>query len=219
MRNALQDAMEIATENVPAIDGQVYVLADVSGSMASPVTGGRGSATSAVRCIDIAALVAAAIVRKNPSARVLPFETEVVKLELNPRDSIMTNATKLASIGGGGTNCSAPLALLNRQKAQGDLVIFVSDNESWADPQNGRGTETMRQWAQFRQRNRQARLVCIDIQPYGTVQAQERDDVMNVGGFSDEVFTLVAEIAAGRTAAGHWVKVIDDVAIRDRDVA
>ena len=50
----------------------------------------------------------AAILRKNPSAEVLPFDFDVVKVKLNPRDSVMTNAARLASVGGGGTNCSAP---------------------------------------------------------------------------------------------------------------
>ena len=90
---------------------------------------------------------------------------------LNRRDSVLTNAQTLAKFGGGGTDCGLPLAALNQRKATGDLVIYVSDNESWADPQRGRGTETMRQWEAFRQRNPQARLVCIDIQPYGTAQA------------------------------------------------
>ncbi|HYC93889.1 MAG TPA: TROVE domain-containing protein [Thermoanaerobaculia bacterium] len=219
VREALQDAMEIAIENVPAIDGQVYVCPDVSGSMGSVVTGRRGSASSAVRCIDVAALVTAAIVRKNPGARVLPFEERVVDLRLNPRDSVMTNAEKLAEIGGGGTACSAPLALLNQQMAHGDLVIFVSDNESWADSRSGRGTEMMKQWERFRQRNRKARLVCIDVQPYGTAQTREEKDVLNVGGFSDAVFTLVADFAAGRLDAGHWTKVIEDIAIAEPAVA
>ena len=43
---ALQDAMEIAIENVPEIDGKVYVFPDVSGSMSSAVTGFRKGATS-----------------------------------------------------------------------------------------------------------------------------------------------------------------------------
>jgi 60 kDa SS-A/Ro ribonucleoprotein len=219
VREALQDAMEIATVNVPAIDGKVYVCTDVSGSMRWPVTGARGSATSAVRCIDVAALVTAAVVRRNPSAEVLPFEVAVVELRLNARDSIMTNAAKLAAVGGGGTACSAPLALLNKRKAHGDLVIYVSDNESWADPARGRGTKMMEEWNAFKQRNPNARLVCIDIQPNRTNQAAERDDVLNVGGFSDAVFTLVAEFAAGRLGAGHWTEVIDAIALTESAVA
>ena len=211
----LQDAFEIATETVPEINGKVYILPDVSGSMSSSVTGYRKGSTSTVRCIDVAGLVAASILRKNPLAEVLPFENDVVKVALNPRDSVMTNANKLAKIGGGGTNCSAPLRQLNKAKSSGDLVIYVSDNESWMDSNRSwnSGTETMKQWNEFKSRNKDAKLVCIDIQPYATTQAQERADILNVGGFSDQVFTLISEFAGGTMNANHWVGVIEKVDI------
>jgi len=145
------------------------------------------------------------------AAVVLPFETKVVDVKLNARDSVMTNAQKLAAIGGGGTTCSAPLALMNERKWEGDLVVFVSDNESWADPQNGRGMAMMQEWNAFKRRNPNARLVCIDIQPYGTTQAAEGEDVLNVGGFSDSVFEVVAKFAEGELLPGHWVKEIENV--------
>ena len=126
--------------------GKVYVCPDVSGSMHSPVTGHRTGATTEVRCIDVAALVAAAVLRQNPQAEVIPFESNVVACRLNPRDTVMTNAQKLASLPCGGTNCSAPLAYLNQRKAKGDLVIYVSDNESWVD--------TPRAWPLRRRRDR-----------------------------------------------------------------
>lgn len=209
LREALQDAMETAIGNVPEINGKVVVCPDVSGSMQSSVTGYRPGASSKVRCIDVAALVAAAFLRKNRSARVLPFEVNVVDLALNPRDSVMTNATRLAKIGGGGTNCSAPLARLNKEKAAADLVIFVSDNESWADPRANRGTAMMNEWEKFRQRNRKARLVCIDITPHATTQATDRKDILNVGGFSDTVFDIIAGFAAGADGKDHWIKQIE----------
>ena len=205
IRDALQDAMEVATQNVPRIEGKVYVCPDVSGSMSHAVTGNRPGATSTIRCIDVAALVAASILRQNPQTEVVPFESDVVNVQLNGRDSVMTNAQKLAEIGGGGTNCSAPLAWLNKKQAKGDLVVFVSDNESWVDAKGGRGTETMRQWAVFKQSNPRARLVCIDIQPHATVQAAEREDILNIGGFSDQVFQVIAAFAEGRLGADHWV--------------
>ena len=125
----------------------------------------RKGATSKVRCVDVAALVAAALSAKNPATRILAFDTEVHAVQLNRRDSVLTQAKTLAAFCGGGTNCGRPLAKLNKDKAVGDLVIYVSDNESWADPQRGRGTETMKQWEIFRQRNPKAGLVCIDLQP------------------------------------------------------
>jgi 60 kDa SS-A/Ro ribonucleoprotein len=206
---ALEDAMELAIANVPSIAGRVYVCPDVSGSMRSPVTGQRTGASSTVRCVDVAALMAASILRRNPQAEVLPFEQSVVELRLSARDSVMTNAQRLASVGGGGTCVSAPLALLNKRAAQGELVVIVSDNESWADARGGRGSATLREWGAFRKRNAQARLVLIDIQPYATTQAAERADVLNVGGFSDQVFDVVAEFAAGRLSGDHWVGVIE----------
>jgi len=213
VRDALQDAMELALANVPSFDGRVVVCPDVSGSMSSALTGHRGSATSVVRCIDVAALVSAAVLRRNPTARVLPFEQAVVKLSLNGRDSVMTNAQALAAIGGGGTNCSAPLALLNRERAAVDVVILVSDNESWVDAGRPGSTQTLREWEALKQRNPHAKLVCVDLQPGATTQAAERHDILNVGGFSDAVFTLVSRFAADEVDADHWVGEIDKIAL------
>lgn len=212
---ALQDAMEIATENVPQIDGKVYIFPDISGSMQSPATGYRKGSTSRVTCLDIASLVAATLLRKNPTAEVVPFSDDVVKARLNPRDSVMTNAKILASLPSGGTNCSAPLKELNRRKANGDLIVYVSDNESWMDSNRSwnRGTATMTEWNAFRTRNPNASLVCIDVQPYAHTQAQERRDILNVGGFSDQVFSVIAEFARGDSSESHWVNVIDQTEI------
>ena len=213
LADALQDALEASLENVPALDGAVRVAVDVSGSMASPVTGERGGGTTSVTCRDVAALFASAILRKNPTARVLPFHSHVEPVRLNPRDSVATNARLLATLPSGGTNCSAPLTLLNGESDRGDLVIYLSDNQSWVDAQAARGTETLAQWRTYRQRNPKARLVCVDLQPQGTTQAPEADDVLNVGGFSDAVFDLVAEHAHGGLAAEPWVAEIEKIAL------
>lgn len=223
VKNALQEAMEYATQNVPKLDGKVYVFPDVSGSMQSPVTGNRGTVTSKVRCIDVAALVASTVLRKNPEAEVIPFEGSVVditRLSLNPMDSIMTNAGKLASVGGGSTNCSAPLAWLNTRKAKGDLVIYVSDNESWVDTSEAkswyggsRGTATMDQWKVFQHRNPKAKMVCIDITPNRTLQATSRKDILNVGGFSDQVFDVINAFLSDGLDGEAWTRKIEAVTL------
>lgn len=205
---ALQEAMEVAVANVPRIDGRVYVCPDVSGSMSSPVTGHRRGSTSKVRCIDVTALVAAAVLRQNPEAEVLPFEHRVCSVTLNPRESVVRNAARLAAIGGGGTSCSAPLAEINKRRAHVDAVIFVSDNESWVDSRHARGTETMNEWQRIKARCPQARMVCIDIQPYGTTQAPDRPDILNIGGFSDTVFNVAGRFLQGKSHA-HWVDEIE----------
>lgn len=211
IREALQNAMEIATENTPALRGNVVVAIDVSGSMSSPITGHRQGATTAMRCVDVAALLAACIKRKNPSARVLPFDTQVhTRLALNARDSVTTQAAQLAALCGGGTSVSAPVKHLNKQKAPVDLLIIVSDNESWADTRRGSGTATMGEWYALKSRCPDAKLVCIDLQPYSTSQTQTDTDVLHVGGFSDAVFDLLADAAAGER---NWLQRIAEIAL------
>ncbi len=78
-------------------------------------------------------------------------------------------------------------------------MIYVSDNESWVDAQRAAAARRRcSEWAMFKARNPRAKLVCIDIQPYET-QAAGATDVLNIGGFSDGVFDVIAEFADGRS--------------------
>ena len=209
MRDALEAAMEIALSNVPVLGGRVVICPDVSGSMGSPVTGYRPGASTTVRCVDVAALVAAALHRANPGARVLPFDGRVYEAKLDPRDRIATSARVLAGFGGGATDCSAPLARLNARRQHADLVVFVSDNQSWYGRRDGWQTGMERQWEALKRRNPEARMACIDIQPYGTAQVRARPDVMNVGGFSDQVFGMLGDFANGSAGADALVARIE----------
>lgn len=216
IRQALEAALEVATVNIPEIPGRTVLCLDVSGSMQSPITGYRKGSTSAVMCVHVASLFVASILRRNPLAEVIPFTEQVVPVRINPRDTVMTNARLLASLPSAGTNCSAPLAELNRREAKVDTVIFVSDYESWIDTTSGwrrHGTAMMQQWELIRQRCPNARLVCIDLQPYGTVQALDRADILNVGGFSDGVFDVVSRFVSTPADPQHWVDLINGVRI------
>lgn len=226
IREALQDALEIATENVPSLPGDGYVAVDVSTSMRSPVTGYREGATSKVRCVDVAGLIASSILRKNPSSTLIPFAEKVKNHSLNSRDTVLTNADKLAKMLGGGTNCSSPLSMLNQKGAIGDWFYLISDNQSWVDSlpgitnpfigsrynNSGPGhTGFMKEWDLFKSRNPNARMICLDVQPYKTTQAQERSDILNVGGFSDSVFNIANLFFKGEMSAEHWVGLIEEV--------
>jgi 60 kDa SS-A/Ro ribonucleoprotein len=95
------------------------------------------------------------------NAEVIAFSDDVVTMPraINPRDSVMANAQYLASLPSGGTACSAPLRHLNAKSAKGDLVLYVSDNQSWVDfaGRGGavatRGTVMAEEWERFRARN------------------------------------------------------------------
>jgi len=214
IRSALQDAMEVAIENVPTITGNMAVLVDTSGSMGSPVTGYRAGSTTSTSCVDVAALIASAFLRKNEDGcTVVPFDTRVHQARLNPRDSVMSNAQTLANFGGGGTDVSCALRHLNHEGHEGKLVVIISDNESWMNDDQYRyynsSTSTAQEWEHYKERNPGARLVCVDIAPYGSTQVPTDKDVLNVGGFSDSVFDVIASFAGERPQSDHWVSMIE----------
>ena len=93
----------------------------------------------------------------------VPFDTSAYDAKMDPNDSILGIAERLAKYGGGGTDCSLPLVAANQRNLAGKE----------ANP----------------------KLVCIDLQPYQTVQACERADIMNIGGFSDSVYVISAFLA------------------------
>lgn len=211
VRAALEEALEFSVRDVPRVAGRVVVCPDVSGSMASPVTGYRKGASSKVACVDVAALLTAAILRTNSAARVMPFESVVVDLALKAEDRLAVNAARLAAVCGGGTNVSAPLASLNAEGGKVDLVVIVSDNASWVDATRGGATMVMREWDRLVKRNPRAKLVCVDIQPHGTTQASGRPEILNVGGFSDAVFDTIARFAASETP--DWVSMVEKMEV------
>ena len=220
IREALQDAMEIALENIPKLPGKVWVFPDVSGSMGSPITG-HGGKPSSVRCVDVAALFAAAILRTNKQSKVIPFSTQLernVSKQINPRDSVLTNIERFSNCWGGGTNVSLGVKHLADSEEDVDLVIYVSDNESWIGNRyyGSSDTNTMKYWEIIKKKNPNAKMVCIDIQPGRTTQAKTRDDIMNIGGFSDVVWDVIASFAKHGKSGSHWMDVINQVDIPEK---
>lgn len=200
IKQALHQAAEIACGNIPVLPGPVVIGLDTSGSMTMPVTGWRGrGATSRVRCVEVAALFAAAILRRNPDSIVIPFDTQAYNARVDSGDTILSLSERLAQFGGGGTNCSLPLREANSTFRERKFAgcVLVSDNESWVGSGRYGSTGVMTEWQNFvknqkRLGNDSAKLVCIDIQPYGSSQAPERSDILNIGGFSDAVFKVVS---------------------------
>lgn len=224
VRDALHDAMETATENVPEIDGKVYICVDVSGSMGCSVSGYRdGGVTSKINCLDVAALYASSILRKNSDAEVILFDTTARSIKLSARDTVLTNAAKISNRLGGGTDCGCAIEYLNKNSKKGDLVVMISDNESWAGFHcGGRGwggyTDMAVEWKKFKKNNADAKLVNIDIAPNRSVQVKSDKDVLNVGGFSDTVFNIVSSFANDELSGKAFVKLIKSINL-DGDIS
>jgi 60 kDa SS-A/Ro ribonucleoprotein len=175
IKDALGRAAEVACGNVPALPEPVLIGLDVSGSMGSAVTGRRGrGATSAMRCVDVAALFAAALLRRNPGSVVVPFDTRAHRAEVGPGEPILALAARLAAYGGGGTDCSLPLAEANGRLRDVPLAgcVLVSDMESWVGAGRHGSTAVLTQWEAFVRNQRRLhgadgagpKLVCINLQ-------------------------------------------------------
>lgn len=216
VKESLQDAMEAAIENVPSLPGEGFVCVDMSGSMSSPVTGSSpGRHSTSVSCVEVAGLIASAVYRKNPLAEIWTFDHNAKRANLNPRDTVLTNTEKLRRAGGG-TDISSPLRELNAKKAKGDWVFYVSDMESWIDSGSSYryyGTGLAEEWKTFKARNPKARLVCCDLTPRNNSQIKCQPDVLQVGGFSDQVFNVVASFLEHGHETDHWVNEIEKISL------
>jgi 60 kDa SS-A/Ro ribonucleoprotein len=98
--------------------------------------------------------------------------------------------------------------------------VLVSDNESWVTDDEpfartaSGSTAVMEQWQEFVRSqgqfgDHQPKLVCIDLQPNSSTQALERDDILNVGGFSDAVFSVVASFLSNEES--RFVREVEEI--------
>jgi 60 kDa SS-A/Ro ribonucleoprotein len=217
---ALHAATEFAVSNVPEIAGDVIVAVDTSGSMQTPVTGARRAANgkaipaSKTTCLEVAALVAAAIVRKNPTAGVIQFDTQANWFRPNKNESVLALAKRIARRGGG-TAISSALQLILETNTKVGLLVIVSDNESWADfsPVHRGKTPTAALWEQIVQKNPGAKLICLDLVPNTTTQVPNCCSGLNIGGFSDKVFDLIAKFNNNQLHRDGWVQEIKNIPI------
>lgn len=218
LTNALQDAAEVSTENVPSFNRDVALLVDVSGSMGGLIMGTRpGVPAGKTRCVDVAGLMASCVLRQNKNGRVILFNhlggyggkvNGVAEMHLNARDSIMTNAKNIADALGGGTDISLPFMALNREKAKADLLIMVSDNESWSGYGGRLGANA--EWVSYNNRVKNSKLVNIDIQPNISTQVPDNKNVLNIGGFNDSIW-LTIEQFVNRKDGADFVQTIESV--------
>lgn len=208
--NALQDAMDISVSNIPSVDTTVHIGVDCSGSMGQAIVGGFSYSGNQVSCNDVASLFASAMYRVNDDTHVYSFDTACTEVtsKLNARDSVISNGAKIGMYGGG-TDCSCFIKKLNALGATGDLVVMVSDNESWAGVNDSYyRTGYQAEWLSYKKRNPNAVLVCIDLTPGRTAQAVGKD-VLLVGGFSDNVFSVISKFYESRGDSSFWINEIN----------
>lgn len=124
---ALNDAFDIAFEEVTPTDKRILVGVDVSGSMRS----GRCAGSPVLGCVEAAIAMAMLFVRTEKNVHTMAFDTAAHELTLTRKqrlDDIIQSFQKW----GGGTDLSLPVAYALKKKLNVDAFVVLTDSETWA---------------------------------------------------------------------------------------
>ncbi len=196
---------------IPTLHGKVHVFVDVSRSLHSEYA-------PSVRFLDLAAEIISTLKQANPSVECAAFAQNVIPLRIETETSTSEIATMLTAFDGKETSCHAALRYVNEHALSPDMVILLSDNESWRTLNAPTNIAFMREWEQFRHRKPDARLLCYDLQPdtfpvqHSTPQT-ERADILRLGGYSPDIFQTIAQFSHGAFTPEHWQNALQSLRI------
>lgn len=209
--DALNVAAEISLQNVPELKGKTVVAIDRSGSMTSLI-----NYRSTIRVMDIAAVLVAALKKKNPDLEIVLFNDSASVYE--PKDKTLLGiSNELSRMANGGTNCDAAMMFIKRRyadKGMPDNIIMVSDNESWLGTTRNfwnTDTGTIEQLKEIRRINPNTRMINIDITPGSSSQTIPKEYVLNIGGFNDSVFNVISMFFESKGFSDFWVNQIKSI--------
>lgn len=192
--NSLSDAMEISFDNVPEIKGRTLVGMDSSGSMSC-----RVDDKSTTRYIDIAAIFATAVVKKSPKSEAVAFDTELRKLFINPRDSILSTVQKIATPGGG-TDIGLPLQYATLENPIYDNIVVITDSIEWRTRYMGYDGSYgfLGEWRRYLEKKPEAKCFYIRIDSYlHSPSPQGETGIINFYGWNENVLRVIAQQAEG----------------------
>ncbi len=191
--HALSKALDLSTQNVPALRGKTLVLVDTSGSM----SGSTVSARSDVQYVDIAALFGTVLAARNEGVQVVSFASGAEEVTFPTKSNVLRNVDHLRGrVGrvGHGTDVSQGIRYLGDHDR---LVIF-------SDMQDVAGLAlTERGFGQFYGSRVAipAKTVAYSFNlaghEAGIIDTRNPNRFV-LGGFSDAAFRMMAMVEAGR---------------------
>jgi hypothetical protein len=190
---ALSDALDASVGNLPKFKGRTLVLVDTSGSMRSPI-----SQKSSVSHVDIGGLFGVALAKAGMDVDLYGFADGVFQHDLPKGGSILKGIQsfdrKIGSVGHGTETVKSLKAAWNGH----DRVILISDMQAFAD-YGSYG------WGSRRETGKVTSAVPAEVVMYGLNPSGYRSTALDlskpnryeIGGFSDQVFRMMALIEAG----------------------
>ena len=187
----LSVAMDMSAENFPMLGGNTAIFCDNSGSM-------RGSIhpKSTITHADIGNMFGAMLAARSFSSVVCAFGSEVVYANVNPRDSILTNAEKIRKAGeraGGATYTGKCIEYLKDTNAT--RIVFFTDEQGYGRPDCYTAIKDYR-----KKHESDPYVFTFDLAHYGTTQFPEREPRhATVGGWSDTILKFIPLFESDRT--------------------
>lgn len=188
---AIENAADVATENVPMLPGMTAIFADNSGSMGTPV-----SERSAVSCALAANVIAGIAAKRSEDARICAFGTDVAEINWTKNTHVLDFYKKLANADtkGCSTNTWLCAKWLAKQNLKPDRVIILSDMQVWDSSRlhSGGHCSFCNAWQKFKRGSKDTWLHCVNLNGYGDSMVPECEDKVNlVGSFSEKVISML----------------------------
>lgn len=194
---ALEEALEASTANIPKLSGRTLVLVDTSLSM----TWARTSANSTMPLSEVAALFGVALAKKADRVDLYGFADEVFRHELAYGGSVLAQTMQFTSRfgeAGGGTQVAKAMT---QTYAGHDRVVILSDMQTmnqrhYLSRHIGDVTTAVPQDVPVYAWNLAGYEA--SMMPTGSANRHE------FGGFSDSAFSIMQTLEAGRDGAWPW---------------
>lgn len=184
--DALDTAYYSALDGLVPTNKAILVAVDVSGSM-SISTVNKSKMTPK----DVAAALSMSIIRPEPNAELIWFDTMGYKPTVGRRSSLDEILKKTPH--GGGTDCSIPIRYAIASKNKYDAIVILTDSETWAG-----NSHAVQQLAQYRSINPNVKVVEVGMVATGhSVLPMDDKNVLKIAGFDSTVVDVINGFISG----------------------
>lgn len=194
-KQALTEALDYSTANIPKLTGRTLVLVDTSASME-----GRLSDRSGVRYVDVAALFGVALARNASKVDLYGFGDGVFKHELAYGGSVLGQTTQFVARVGEAGHGTQIAESMRRTFAGHDRVVIFTDMQTMRGGHSWYGIGDV------------SSAVPASVPVYAWNLAGYEASMMptgsgnrhEFGGFSDSAFSIMQTLEAGRDGRWPW---------------
>ncbi|MHC4748442.1 MAG: TROVE domain-containing protein [Planctomycetota bacterium] len=191
--NAVVQAIDLSTSNVPRWTGRTFIMCDNSWSMRTRSLVSHGRRVTTIKPYEIANILGAIAFRINPESLIGSFAEIWRELPLNPADTILTNAQYLINNQvGSSTYAYRGIRWLRENKLSVDRILVISDEQCYDEGLASINSLAGELERYKREVNRHVYTYSIDLCGYGTLQFPESQTrVCNLAGWSEKVFEFI----------------------------